>query len=176
MGEPLTAARPALESATDLAAESRRAGRTIAGRRTLLAAILVGALWLAVGATARPIDQTCDPALARDVCLETIDAALRKGLPAVHPLLLAAHAEPGPAARPDQLGHRATVTFSVLGIPGPVVVRLFFDAGAHWGGVADRQLPEMAVWTIGWAIAAGIAVAVAGGGLWRLGRRSRNTR
>jgi hypothetical protein len=138
----------------------------------VLAAILVGALWLAVGISAPPIERTCDAALARDACLETIDAALRKGLPAIHPLLLAAYAQPGPAARPDQLGHRATVTFSVLGVPGQIEIRLFFDAGGHWGGIANRPSPEMAAWAIGWAIAAGSAVAVAAGGLLRLGRRS----
>ncbi len=158
-----------------LTAQSRRTSRASAGRRTVLAAILVGALWMAVGIAARPIDQTCDPALTRNVCLETIDAAQRRGLPAVHPLLLAAHAAPGPAARPDQFGHRATVRFTVLGVPGPVIVRLFFDAGGHWDGIADRQAPEMTAWTIGWAIAAGIAVAVAAGGLGWLARGSRST-
>lgn len=151
-----------------------RARRNAAGLALLGA--LLGAAWLALGLAARPIDQTCDPALAQDVCVETIDAALRKGLPAVHPLLLAAHAEPGPAARPDQFGHRATVTLTGLGVPGTIQVRMFFDAGGHWGGIADRQATELAVWTIGWASAVGIGVAVAAAGVGRLTRKSRRAR
>lgn len=147
-----------------------------AARRTglltpILVAALVGAVWLAVGAGVRPLRQTCDLVLAADVCLETIDAALRDGLPRVHPLLLAAHAQPGPAARPDEFGHRATVTFNVLGMPGAVVVRLFFDAGGHWGGVADRDAAEIALW----AVAQGVVVAVVGGA-WLLLRRYRTNR
>jgi len=138
--------------------------------RILLAAILLAALWVAIGVAVRPVRQTCDPALAADVCLETIDAAMRRGLARVHPLLLAAHAAPGPAAGADQLGHRATVTFAVLGMPGPVAVKLFFDAGGHWGGVADRGAPELALWTA----AQGVVVAAATGGAWHLlqGRRT----
>lgn len=145
-----------------------------AGRRTwrpglLLIVVLLGAVWIAIGAAVRPLEQTCDPVLARDVCLETIDAALRKGMPRVHPPLLAAHAEPGPAARPDQFGHRATVTFAVLGVPGSTSVRLFFDAGGHWGGTASRGAAELALW----ALAQGVVAAAAAGWLWLLLRRHR---
>ncbi|MEJ7695101.1 MAG: hypothetical protein WKF78_00165 [Candidatus Limnocylindrales bacterium] len=134
----------------------------------MLAAALFGALWIVAGLAVRPIQQTCDPRLTRDVCLETIDAALRRGLPTVHPLLLAAHAEPGTAANNDQFGHRATVTFDLAGPPGPVSVRLFFDAGAHWGGIPDRAAPELLVWTL----AEGVVVAAAAGGLfWLVSRR-----
>jgi hypothetical protein len=134
----------------------------------LLGAALVGLLWVVLGVAARPIEQTCDPQLTRPVCLETIDAALRKGLPAIHPLVLTAQAEPGPAAGADQLGHRATVHFGLLGIPGPVSVRLFFDAGAHWGGIPDRGATELAVWSLG----EGIVIAGAAAGAWSLfGRR-----
>lgn len=131
--------------------------------------VLLGAGWVAIGAAVRPLQLTCDPVLARDVCLETIDAALRKGMPRVHPPLLAAHAEPGPAARPDQFGHRATVTFDVLGVPGPISVRLFFDAGGHWGGIASRGAAELALWTL----AQGVVAAAAAGWLWLLLRRHR---
>lgn len=132
-----------------------------------LVVLIAGVAWVAIGTAARPLQQTCDRALARDVCLETIDAALRKGLPPVHPLLLAAHAEPGPAARPDQYGHRATVTFDILAMPGPTSVRLFFDAGGHWGGVASRDATELALWVV----AQGVLVAgAAAGGLWLLRR------
>ncbi len=135
----------------------------------LLGAALVGLLWVLLGVVARPIEQTCDPQLTRPVCLETIDAALRKGLPAIHPLLVTARAEPGPAAGADQLGHRATVHFGLLGVPGPVSVRLFFDAGAHWGGIADRQAPEL----LSWSVVQGIILAAAGAGAWTLLNRRR---
>lgn len=125
----------------------------------LVVALVVGAAWVAVGIGVRPLRQTCDAALPADVCLETIDAAIRRGLPRVHPLLVSAHAEPGPAARADQFGHRATVTFEVLGIPRRVAVRLFFDAGAHWGGIPDMEAPELALWTAGHGLAVGGAAA-----------------
>ncbi len=140
-------------------------------RRLLIVAFLVGAIWVAIGVAVRPLRQTCHAALPADVCLETIDAAIRRGLPRVHPLIVSAHAEPGPAARADQFGHRATVTFDVLGIPRRVAVRLFFDAGAHWGGISDMEGPELAVWSAGHGLAVGGAAA----GLWLLVRqRSRH--
>jgi hypothetical protein len=135
----------------------------------LLGAALVGLVWVLLGVVARPIEQTCDPQLTRPICLETIDAALRKGLPAIHPLLLTARAEPGPAAGADQLGHRATVRFGLLGVPGPVSVRLFFDAGAHWGGIADRGAPEL----LSWSVVEGVIVAVTAAAVWLLLRRRR---
>jgi hypothetical protein len=149
--------RPAREEAT--------------GRRRLVLASLIGAAWIVIGIAVRPVQETCDQALATDVCFETIDAAMRKGLPSVHPLLLAAHAEPGPAARPDQFGHRATVTFEALGIPGPVSVRLYFDSGGHWGGIVDRAASELALWTVTQAV----AIAAAGSAGSRLLLRGRRT-
>ncbi len=132
--------------------------------------LLVGAAWIMVGTAIRPLGQTCDPALSHEVCLETIDAALRKGMPGLHPLLLGATAEPGPAARPDQFGHRATVTFDALAMPGPTSVRLFFDAGGHWGGIASRDAVELGAWAVAQAaLVAGVAAGVLG---WR-GRRPR---
>lgn len=151
---------------------ARDVGRRTGWPRILLAAILLAALWVAIGVAVRPVRQTCDPALAADVCLETIDAAMRRGLARVHPLLLAAHAAPGPAAGADQLGHRATVAFAVLGMPGPVSVKLFFDVGGHWGGVADRTAPELALWTV----AQGVVVAAVAGGSWLLLRERRTGR
>lgn len=132
--------------------------------------LLAGATWIVVGTAVRPLRQTCGPSLAVEVCLETIDAALRKGMPGLHPLLLGADAEPGPAARPDQYGQRATVTFDVLAMPGPTSVRLFFDAGGHWGGIANREAVELGTW----AVAQGALVAgAAAGGLRWLGQRRR---
>jgi hypothetical protein len=152
---------------------ARDAGRPTWWPQMLLVVVLLGAVWVSIGAAARPLQQTCDPALAPDVCLETIDAALRKGMPHVHPLLLAAHAEPGPAAQPDQFGHRATVAFDVLGVPGPTSVRLFFDTGGHWGGIASRGAAELALWAVAQGV---VAAAAAAGGLWLLLRRRRARR
>jgi hypothetical protein len=138
----------------------------------LTLAVLIGAAWVAIAVSLPALRQTCDRELAADVCLETIDAAVRDGLPRVHPLLLAAHAQPGPAARPDQFGHRATVIFDVLGAPGQVSVRLFFDAGGHWGGTADRDGAELGLWVVAQAV----LVFGAAGGAWLLLRRQRTKR
>lgn len=111
-----------------------------------VAGVLVGALWVALGATLAPLRVTCDPAVPPDVCAETADAGLRRGMPRLHPLLTEATVAPGPAY-PDGYGHRATVTYSLL--PGPVVVeRLFFDAGGHWGAIPDRPDLELATWAL----------------------------
>ncbi len=154
-----------------MAEQPRQTRQRIRWRRQVVIAILAGATWTAIGAVLPPRHETCDPALAADICHETIDAALRRGLPPAHPLLLAAHAEPGPAARPDQLGHRATVTFAVLGMPGDARVRLFFDAGGHWGGVVDRGAPELAAW----ALAQGLVLGggIGGGALLLAWRRAK---
>lgn len=157
------------DATTSTSTTARDAGRRTRRRRLLPVVLLVGAVWVATGAAVRPLQLTCDPVLTRDVCLETIDAALRRGMPRVHPPLLAAHAEPGPAARPDQFGHRATVTFDVLGVPGFTSVRLFFDVGGHWGGIASRGAAELALW----ALAQGVVAAAAAGWLWLLLRRQR---
>lgn len=135
------------------------------GARTgwpVLVLLIVGSAWLVAGAVLPPLMQSCDPALTAPVCAETIDASLRKGMPPLHPLLLRAHAAPGPAARPDQFGHRATVTFAVLGLPDPVSVRMFFDAGAHWGGIADPDGRLIAAFAVLSGVVIGAAAAVAG--------------
>lgn len=164
MSEP-AASRDATTSTLARGAEGRTWGLWL-----LLVVLLLGAVWVAVGTAVPPLQQTCDPALATDVCLDTIDAALRRGMPRVHPVLLGAHAEPGPAARPDQFGHRATVTFDMLGVPGPTSVRLFFDAGGHWGGIATRESAELALWTAAEGVVVGGAAAC---GFWLLFRRRR---
>ena len=133
--------------------------------------MLIGSLWVVLGMVARPFEVTCDPRLTRAVCVETIDAALRKGLPVIHPLLLSAEAEPGPAAGADQFGHRATVRFGLLGVPGPVSVRLFFDTGAHWGGIADQGEAELSAWSV----AEGLVIAGAAAGAWILFSRRRRS-
>ncbi len=135
----------------------------------LLAGLLMGLGWVMVGTAVRPLQQTCDPALSAGACSETIVAALKKGMPRPHPLLLSAHAAPGPQAGNDELGHRATVTFDALGTPGQITVDLYVDMGAHWGGVADRGETEMAMWSL--AQGAAIAALVAAGGFWIVRRR-----
>jgi hypothetical protein len=135
---------------------------------------VAGIGWMVVGSTAPPLRQTCDPALSTGACSETIVAALKKGMPRPHPLLLAAHAAPGPQSGNDQLGHRATVTFDAFGVPGPTTVRLYVDLGAHWGGVVDRSQVEMTAWTF--AQGALVAVVVAGAGSWLVQRRGRRPR
>lgn len=121
-------------------------------RRSLALLAVVVALTglLAAGASAVPALQiTCAPGGPQDqACRDTVFAAQERGLAPFHPLILAAHVEPGPAADPGQNGHRATVTFDLLGIPGPTRVRLFYDIGGHWGGVPDRGALELAAWSL----------------------------
>ena len=138
--------------------------------RLVLVALLIGAGWIAFSSFMRPVQQTCDSSLSSEICMGSIDAALRRGLGPLHPLLLSALAEPGPAARPDQFGHRATITFGMLGVGDPASVRLFFDEGGHWGGVANMGAVELAAWVVG----QGLLVAVlVGAGLSRLARHGR---
>ena len=74
--------------------------------------------------------------------------------------------EGGPAA--GALGHRATVTFDLLGVPGTTSVRLFLDMGGHWGGDVDRSQAELAGWTlVPLFLASGVAIVLVG----RRGRR-----
>jgi hypothetical protein len=156
---------------------ARTDGETSQGHRprrerylwALLSGIVVGVVWIAVGTTMPPLRQTCDAALSAGACSETVVAALKKGMPQPHPLLLAAHAAPGPQARNDQLGHRATVTFEVLGAPGSTTVKLYFDMGAHWGGVVDRSQAEMTAWSLAQGAVVAVVVAAATG--WLVRRR-----
>jgi hypothetical protein len=125
-------------------------------------------------ATAAPwLHETFDPSITEEVGHETVVAALERGLAPLHPLILDARVEPGPASQPTQLGHRATVTFTMLGVPGPTSVKLFVDVGAHWGGTPDRGAVELALWSLATPL-----IAVGGPGLlwWIRGRRSRGGR
>ncbi|MEO8229954.1 MAG: hypothetical protein ABI628_09360 [Chloroflexota bacterium] len=119
--------------------------------RRLLGAILalaLVALILAVGALAPPIQETSAPSISAAVRHETVAAALERGLSPLHPLILEASVEPGPESTAAELGHRATVTFTMLGVPGPTRVKLFVDVGGHWGGTPDRHAPELAAWSL----------------------------
>jgi hypothetical protein len=110
------------------------------------AGLLAGILWTALAASVAPLRVTCDPAVPPDVCVDTADAGLRRGMPRLHPLITEAAVVPGPAF-PDGYGNRATVTYSLS--PGPAVSeRLFFDEGGHWGAVPDHGDVEIALWAL----------------------------
>jgi hypothetical protein len=130
------------------------------------------ALILAVGALLPPLHETSTTSLSGDVRRETVVAALERGLAPLHPLILDATVEPGAASAAPQLGHRATVTFSMLGVPGPTRVKLFVDVGAHWGGTPDRSAGELAIWSL----LTPLVVLGSPWLVWRLRRRLRNRR
>lgn len=119
--------------------------------------LLVGIGCLGLASALAPLRVTCDLAVPTDVCAETADAGLRRGMPRIHPLITEASVAPGPEF-PDGHGHRATVTYSLL--PGPTVTeRLFFDAGGHWGAVPDRSDVELLAWAL---LPVGVSVVVGG--------------
>ncbi|MBF6606537.1 MAG: hypothetical protein IVW53_13265 [Chloroflexi bacterium] len=143
----------------------------------LLAVVLLTAILAVSASVAQPLRITCAAGgVAGQACDETVTAALERGLAPFHPLILAAHVEPGPAADPGQNGQRATVIFELLGIPGPTTVRLFSDVGGHWGGVPDRGALELGASSLLVAGVVGVAVislalAVAAGLAGSLARR-----
>ena len=127
-----------------------------------IAGLLVTALAIAfvVSANVPPLRVECPAAgMSVEVCHDSVRATLRRGLPVPHPLILVARVEPGPAEEGSN-GHRATVTYDLLGMPAPTIVRLYYDIGGHWGGEADRGWLELGTW---WA--APIVVLLAIGGL-----------
>jgi len=105
--------------------------------------VLLGVLVVFAGTSAAPISRPCAEGMDVAGCEEAVTAVMKRGLPALHPLILSAHVEPGSAPGPQDLGHRATVTFELLGVPGPTSVNLYFDRGAHWGGESDRGDTEI---------------------------------
>ncbi len=164
-----SAATPRPGANTPTATDAPIAAPGHAGLRVLPVIVAVGlvALILAAGALVAPIHETSAASLSAEVRHETVVAALERGLPPLHPLILDASVEPGPASAATQLGHRATVTFVMLGVPGPTHVKLFVDVGAHWGGTPDRGAPELAMWSFL------TSMLVLGGPwlLWRVRRR-----
>jgi hypothetical protein len=138
--------------------------------RVRVAGFLVAALAIvfAASANAPPLRVECPTErMSVDVCRASVDATLRRGLTAPHPLILAARVEPGPAG-PTGRGHRATVTYDLLGMPYPTVVELYYDMGGHWGGVADRGWPELPLW---WGVPVVVLLGL-GGMLFTRGRRT----
>jgi len=129
------------------------------------AAVLITAslLLVVVGTSAAPLSRTCAPSLPEGACTAAVSAVVRRGLTAFHPLILAARVEPGSEPRPEQVGHRATVRFDLLGVPRPLRIELHYDQGAHWGGVPDRGEPELAAYALApMAVAGLIGVAIVG--------------
>jgi hypothetical protein len=127
------------------------------------AGLIIVAVLVVAGIATPPLARTCAATMGGERCAESVTAALARGLPPIHPLILAAHVEPGPAAHAAALGHRATVTFELFGVPGPTSVRLYLDLGGHWGGEVDRSDGELAAWTIApLLVAFGAAVVLVG--------------
>jgi hypothetical protein len=126
------------------------------------------AIALAVSANVPPLRIEC-PADGMSVtaCHDTVTATLRRGLVVPHPLILAVRVEPGPAG-PDEYGHRATVTYDLLGMPFPTVIELSYDLGGHWGGSADHGWPELALW---WLVPVVVLLGI-GAWLFTRGRRA----
>ena len=121
-------------------------------RAALIAAALliaITAVWVGVSSSVAPLRVDCT-AFSGDeaACTAAVEAVRRRGLPALHPLILSATVEPGPAPRADQLGHRATVRYAFLGAPIELGIDLFYDQGAHWGGVLDHEEAEVATWAL----------------------------
>jgi len=126
------------------------------------AVILLGAaLLVAIGTSSQPPVPTCAEGMARTACESAVGAVVRRGLPSLHPLILAAHVEPGSAPGFSDMGHRASVRFDLLGVPGVTTIELYYDAGGHWGGESDRPDEEMAAWTLApIALAAAVALGL----------------
>jgi hypothetical protein len=132
-----------------------------------LAGLLLGLAWMLAAQALAPVRVTCDPAIPPDVCAETADAGLRRGMPTLHPLILEAAVAPGPAF-PVAYGHRATVRYALL--PGPIVAeRLFLDAGGHWGAIPDRSDLELAAWSL---LPLALATAAGAAAGWHMARRA----
>ena len=128
------------------------------------AAVLLGAVLLVVvGSASGAPAPTCALDMDQTACQSAVGAVVRRGLPAIHPLILATRVEPGAQPGPQDLGHRATVEFDLLGMPEPLSIGLYFDVGAHWGGRADHTEDEVAAWAlapIGLAVAIGLGLLV----------------
>lgn len=162
-----------MQGAESITTALRPIARRVLLRRPIalaIAASLTVVLAIALAAMS-PLASTCAAGPFTDqVCGETVTAALERGLAPFHPLILAAHVDPGEATTPGQSGHRATVSFDLLGVPGPTSVRLFYGVGGHWGGAPSRGGPELAVWSL---LAAGVVVGIGSALVVLVGRRRR---
>jgi hypothetical protein len=129
--------------------------------------LLLGVLFMVAATSAAPISRTCAPDMDVVGCEEAVTAVMKRGLPALHPLILSAHVEPGSAPGSQDLGHRATVAFELLGVPGPTSIDLYFDRGAHWGGESDRGDTEIKAWALTPLVVAGLLAIALLGLAWR---------
>lgn len=142
----------------------------------VVVAALVGAILLvAIGIGAPPPAPTCAEEMDEVACTSAVGAVARRGLPAIHPLILATRVEPGPESGPQQYGHRATVAFDMLGLPGPVSIELHYDSGAHWGGRLDRSEGDLVAWALAPLALAALLAAVLLGLSWRRQRATATT-
>lgn len=133
--------------------------------------LTVLAIAFAVSANVPPLRVECPTAgMTAETCHDVVNATLRRGLTVPHPLIVAAHVVPGPAG-PTETGHRATVTYSLLGMPFPTVIELYYDMGGHWGGVADHGWPELPLW---WLVPVVVLLGI-GGWLFTRGWRRRSS-
>lgn len=112
-------------------------------------AVLLGAVLLvAVSSSRAAPGPTCATGMDEVACQSAVGAVVRRGLPALHPLILATRVAPGPDPGPQDFGHRATVEFDMFGMPGPLTIELYYDSGAHWGGRADQSEEVVAAWAL----------------------------
>lgn len=115
---------------------------------------------MAVGSSTAPLSRTC-VGLETTACDGAIEAVRRRGLAGIRPLILSVTVEPGSAPGPQELGHRATLTYQMLGMPDPTVIKLYYDQGGHWGGETERSDTELAAWALApLVLAALLALAV----------------
>lgn len=138
----------------------------VAGAVAVLAAIVL----VVVGVRSSAPAPSCATGMDDVACTSAVGAVVRRGLPGIHPLILATRVEPGSDPGPQDHGHRATVEFDMLGMPTPVSIELYYDVGAHWGGRLDRAEHELAAWTLAPLLVAGVAaVAMVSFAWWRRG-------
>jgi len=105
--------------------------------------VLLGVLVVFAGTSATPMSRTCAEGMDVTGCEEAVTAVI------------------------------ATVTFELLGVPGPTSVNLYFDRGAHWGGESDRGDTEIKAWALAPLVIASLLVVALLGLAWR--RRSAAT-
>ncbi len=138
--------------------------------------IILGAVLLVVVGVSSPVPApTCADGMDEAACTSAVGAVVRRGLPEIHPLILATSVEPGTEPGPQDMGHRATVEFEMLAVPEPVSIELYYDVGAHWGGRLDRPEQEVVAWTFAPLVVAGLAAGLILSLAWWRGRAGRTT-
>ena len=118
--------------------------------------VLGATLLVLVGVNSAVPAPTCAESMDEVACTSAVGAVVRRGLPEIHPLILATSVEPGAAPGPQDMGHRATVAFEMLAVPEPVSIELYYDVGAHWGGRLDGPEQEVVAWAVAPLVVAGL--------------------